>query len=514
MKLRSLGAMAFVFAGTGWALAQSAPAPAGAVPSGPPAAVAGPAAPPAVAGPAAPPAGPVGPGSPAPLGVYSPSALAAPGPNGPGGPPAGCADGNGDNGNGNGYGNGFNGNGGPQGYFDAEYLLWRVRRSHFPTATAVLPVGLIAVNTTDLFVTSPTGPAVPGTPTVGLVPVFITSTADFGGGSNSGLGDQSGVRLTGGWWLDPDECCGVETRWFWLNRRSDDRAVTSGSTGANPFVINTGLSQNVFLLSTVDGTTMATLLQSNPILVTREATASVFANTSTELWGAEANVRSTWLWFGPLKVGGLTGFRYLNFRENLTVDSSTQLVRPADVRLLTPADLSGAFPPVVGVTTFDSIRTHNNFYGGQIGLEAELWCDCFFLAARATAALGGVHESVDVAGSTQVTGGTTPVTTAGGLLSGPLDVGSHHRNRVAWVDELNLKVGYQFTSWLRTHVGYDALLLTRVARPAEQSTVNTLNTTIEVNGQATNVAVSQPAISQRDSRVWIQGINFGVELLW
>ena len=79
----------------------------------------------------------------------------------------------------------------------------------------------------------------------------------------------------------------------------------------------------------------------------------------------------------------------------------------------------------------------------------------------------------------------------GGLLASPADNGTHHRNRVSFIPEANLKVGYQVTTWLRGYVGYDALSLGHVARAGTLATINTLNSTVSVANSTTNAVSGQ-----------------------
>src|SRR5262245_16739363 len=160
MKSGFLRAMALLLVGAGWAAAQ-APTPTGAAPTG--------------ATPPAPPA------------VYPPPAAQL---DGPGCLPADPV-----------------GPGGHQVYASADYLPWRIRKGNLPTTATVVPVGLLAVDTTGLFQTSPGGPAVPGNvPVTGFTPVSIVSTASTADRGSLDTGEHSGGRFFAGVWADPDQC--------------------------------------------------------------------------------------------------------------------------------------------------------------------------------------------------------------------------------------------------------------------------------------------------------------------
>src|SRR5262249_17740704 len=146
-----------------------------------------------------------------------------------------------------------------------------------------------------------------------------------------------------------------------------------------------------------------------------------------------------------------------------------------------------------------------------------LKCGAFFLYARAKLALGDMHQVAQPNGATQIINPdprTLPAstTTPGGILSSPGDVGRISRDRFAYLPELNLKLGYQFTSWLRAYVGYDALLIGHAARAGDSSTINPINSNVSVAGSSSTASVAQPTFRFRDSDVWAQGLTFGMEV--
>jgi hypothetical protein len=136
---------------------------------------------------------------------------------------------------------------------------------------------------------------------------------------------------------------------------------------------------------------------------------------------------------------------------------------------------------------------------------------------RAKIALGVMHQSADVVGTTVATSvpaGLLPnqgVPMAGGLLSSPLDQGTHSRNRISAVPEVNVKLGYMITPCLRAYVGYDFLYVVNVLRPGDQVGLTSAGLTVNVAGTPNPITVSQPGFRFKDSDVWFNGINFGME---
>jgi hypothetical protein len=237
------------------------------------------------------------------------------------------------------------------------------------------------------------------------------------------------------------------------------------------------------------------------------------------LWGAQLNARCTWDpdhgW-----LGSLVGFRYLNFNEDLQVANSVRLFLPPG---FPNPELNGVGAPLgtnlptdLNYTTADAIRTRNQFYGGQVGLNLDMCLGRFLVDVRTLLGLGVMHETVEILGSTTTTSviDSQPGTVTsgpGGLLSSPLDQGTHSRNRIAFVPEINVKVGYQILPCLRAYVGYDFLYLSNVVRPGQQTTITSTGIQATVAGTTQQINFSQPAFRFKDSDVTINGINFGVE---
>src|SRR5207237_4626976 len=99
----------------------------------------------------------------------------------------------------------------------------------------------------------------------------------------------------------------------------------------------------------------------------------ISVENSSNLWGLESDLRCK-LCCGTTecdddccgggldyRIDGLVGVRYLNLREDLRITENV-------------VNLATARPPNVPnarATVFDDFATRNQFYGGQVGLDAE-----------------------------------------------------------------------------------------------------------------------------------------------
>ncbi len=407
------------------------------------------------------------------------------------------------------------GSGGAMIYADADYLLYKVRNGNIPPTASVVPVGLISVNVTDQLTTAPGGPIFNSTPSVvGFAPVSIVSNAAFGTGSKTDYGSQNGARFYLGFWGDSEKTWGLEAVGMFLDRGIDHFSAVSGES-PNQFIIDTGFSRNLFLVS---GTSQA-LLSSFPVLVVRQSQTSIVGNGSNDLYGGELNARCVGVRLGCVDFGGLLGFRYLLYKDELTVASNTSLVHP-DGFPLTDGDASASLSQNLNFSTLDRIRIWNQFFGGQAGIDIDAKFGSFFINLRGKVAVGDMHQMAQVDGVTMVVNNDpthiTPAssTTLGGLLSSPADSGQHIRDRFTYIPEMNLKVGYQFTNWLRGYVGYDVMVIGNAARAGDSTVTNTINTAVSVAGSNNNITIAQPTFRFQDRDVMIQGLTFGMELTY
>lgn len=358
-------------------------------------------------------------------------------------------------------------------YFAAEYLLWWFKSDNVPPLVT-------------------TGPA--------TFPVAVLGARSTGVLSSRILDEDShsGVRLRAGYWLDCEQSCGIEVSGFLLGRETHNQNFTSGSAPvlARPFFnINSGAPAFTNLAGP------ASEFAAFPGL----ATGSIRVANNSNFGGFNADVRhACWCscWY---RIDALAGFDYLNLREDLKItENGTNSTSP----LIAP-NLRGAT-----FVNVDDFRTHNQFYGAEVGGQGSFRFGNVTLDVRAMLGLGETHSSVDITGSQVVTGPAGTQTFIGGLLAAPTNIGRHTRNRFSVVPEVTVDLGYQLTDWLRVYVGYDFIYWTNVLRPGEQ-----VDTVIDI-AQVPNLApagvaptgAARPGVLLRESDFWAQGVHFGAEV--
>src|SRR5262249_11956541 len=158
------------------------------------------------------------------------------------------------------------------------------------------------------------------------------------------------------------------------------------------------------------------------------------------------------------------GFRYVNLSESLNIREDFTVL-PGIVQL---APGNPAVARLVGshIDVVDSFRTHNQFYGGQVGGTHHKHFGGWGLDFRRTVGLGDTRQAVDIGGSTVVTGGGIGNRSlSGGLLAVPTNIGHFSHDRFGVLPELGVTLGYQVNDHVRLFVGYNLLYWSSVVRP-------------------------------------------------
>jgi hypothetical protein len=350
-------------------------------------------------------------------------------------------------------------------YGDAEYLLWWLKGEHTPVL---------------LTTSSPSDFGVLGAPT----------TRVLFGGSDINDGARSGGRFTVGYWFDCDGL-GIEASGFFLGSKSTDITASGLPVLGRPF-FNVNSNAQFSQLVALPGVTTGTAVIHAP----------------SDFWGAELNFLCNMCcgcsscsgdcW----KVNLLAGFRYLDLDESLMLTENIQGLSTA------PAPFTNQT-----ITVFDRFATHNQFYGGQIGIDGRYLWGKWSVDMRAKLGLGGTEQTIDIDGGQRFVAPDGTVTAAkGGLLAEPSNIGHFSRARFSVVPEVGINLGYQVTPHIRGFVGYNFLLWTNVVRPGDQIDTQ-LNVTqipnFPTNSPASNL--NRPLMPFHQTDIWAQGLLVGVE---
>jgi hypothetical protein len=346
-------------------------------------------------------------------------------------------------------------------YGRAEWIQWWVRGS----------------NTPALVTTSPDN-----TP-ANVAGILPAATVLFG---DERVNTQSrpGGRFTLGYWLDACNTVGLEDTFLFLGNSHDSFTASSNGSPilARPFFNTDTQLQDAILLA-------------YPNIVT----GAVTVTANSRVYGNEINLRRSLCNNGCRRVDVLAGYRFFQMNEDLTVRTNTTSIQ------------TGSTIPVG--TTFgilDSFHTRSQFNGGQLGVNAAWDNGCWGLDLLAKLAIGGMSQRVTINGTTVTTvPDTAPVTSRGGILAQNSNIGTFQRGQFSVLPEFGVNLHRRIGACWRLNVGYTLLIVTNVVRPGDQ-----IDTRLDPNQfppPATSGPFTFPAFAFRDSDIWLQGVNVGLE---
>ncbi len=347
---------------------------------------------------------------------------------------------------------------GPRIWGEVDYLLWFERRQRVPLLVGTLKDSL--VNTAD----GVSSTATPLYPTNGRI--------SFGG--INGLSARIGGQVADGF--------GLDIGGFALERSSIERTFSSSGS---PSLLATftrpgdGRGVNLFFAK----------------LPPNGYAGSIRVEADSQLWGIDGNVRRPWYHLVADRTDLLSGFRYVNLHENLSINNRSDLSDGSILRVT------------------DQFRTQNHIYVAQIGLQS-YWYGSgrWDLNYFGKIGLGGASQRVEIAGNNTLTGFEDEKT---GLYTQASNIGNYERNKFVAVGELGLKLGYRITERLHAQAGYNVLYVSSVVRPgpALDPVVNDANITYVANPPADPIN-RRPAFSfaRASTDFYAQGLTLGLSL--
>jgi len=291
---------------------------------------------------------------------------------------------------------------------------------------------------------------------VSLVPVITTGPASAGVlagavgqpttfplfGGKQVLNDwRSGLRVELGVWFDPDHRSGVSVRFYSLfSERERFTALPNGTEVVDvPHFVPVGSSA-----------TQIPVFVGFPGVTSGTATASA----QTTFTGGDLNYRHLLDGDDGHRIELLVGYRQLYLSDQL---GATFTAVPMGLNSSLATRLVGG----------DSLHTHNDFYGPQLGLCASTAWNRFTLEAHATTALGVTVSDLDFTRARTLNGGSAlvgiPGTGTSPFAANRIPLGAIATNgtltyfgvvaeggvRLNWsaTDRVRLMGGYSFIYW-------------------------------------------------------------------
>jgi hypothetical protein len=373
-------------------------------------------------------------------------------------------------------------------YVREEYLYWKGKGNPLPALVTTAPVG-----TPQEFA------GVLGEPETTVLYGQNRANDDW----------RSGGRITAGMWLVDGEFLGVEGHYLGLEDDTDrffaQGEFSQGGNGpilARPFteVVQTDpLNPN-----SVTSTPASSLLafpnfDDNGNIVDLDGQISVQSKVSTQSAGLLLR-KLLWIEFTKnWRVDALGGYRYFRLNDGVTIhDFWTETGGPLG---------NAAF------TSYDYFQARNEFHGGELGLAGSIFFGRFSLEAIGKLALGNLHQTVKIDGTSFVSVAGSQFVETGNyrLLTQPTNDGRYKRDVFAVIPETNLNLRFDLTRNVRLIAGYNFIYMSQAQRSGKAIDLN-VNTS-QIGGTLLGPAVPKFKFSN-DNGYWLHGMNAGVEVRW
>ncbi len=191
--------------------------------------------------------------------------------------------------------NGFDCGNDAEVWFNAEYLLWWIKKGRLPPLVGTIP----------------TADAQSGNLSV-IAPIY-------GGSANDADYDaQSGIRISTGMWANEDHTLGLDASFFQLEHKTTSGHFTSpGAPVIGPVFFDPVVLRQTILLTSVPNFT------SGPFAFSPRS-AVIGVTNNNQLWGADVDGRyelCSLFFMDHLNL--LAGFRYLYFGEGLDITTNS-----------------------------------------------------------------------------------------------------------------------------------------------------------------------------------------------
>jgi hypothetical protein len=345
-----------------------------------------------------------------------------------------------------------------------EFLMWWGKGSHMPPLV-----------TTSVLATVPrTQAGILGFPT----------TRILAGDELFGDEIQSGVRGDFGIWLDPCHNVGAGARVYGLE--GDDFNFFAASTGdpilARPF-FNALLGQEDALLIAYTDPVNGPVAEGN-----------VSVDYGTSFVGTDVYMRIMMERCPTNRVDLVGGYTYMRLADNLVIQS-----------------FHTSLEPLAAGTTFDirdEFATSNVFHGGMLGLMGTRGRGRWSIDWLGKASLGSSRQRVRIAGSTTITPLVgAAVTTPGGLLAQPTNIGEFDRSQTVVIPEFTANLNYHMNSNLSIGIGYNIIWWSSAitAGPQIDRQVNPTQF-----GGGPLFGPARPAFNFTNEEYWVMGLNMSL----
>ncbi len=304
------------------------------------------------------------------------------------------------------------------------------------------------------------------------------------GGPVAGGGELApGMRANLGKWLNAEKSIGIGGRVFGIFNGDSTQTITSDGS----------VSLGVPVFDVFSGTNQTILVAFDTGALGRD-TGSISVSDNNSFFTAEAYGRLLLAGEGKNRADLIGGYTFTRF-DNSTTLQTTSI-----------DGITNSTPDGTVTTTLDSFGAQNSFHGGHIGILSDISSGFCTVSTIGKIALGNMHSTTNVFGSTtEDAPGPSIITSPGGLITGPNIAGSQTRDKFTFLPELGAKLRLDLTSSLQFSVGYTLIII-----PDTVLSSDLVNTMTDLSG-FTGLPPT-PGGVVRDQVTYLQGVDLGLSL--
>ncbi len=287
-----------------------------------------------------------------------------------------------------------------------------------------------------------------------------------------------GARITLSTWLDPEATYGLAFR-YWNAGEQDD-------------TFNFSSDNNSILARPFFNTTVAGAFENDTQLIAfdNQLSGNINVETTSAVDGLELSLRRRLYQDRFTRVDWLYGYQHVSIDEGLVIASNTNVI---------------ANNTAIAVT--DSFATENNFHGFSYGLMSSRHAARWKMETLVRLGAGNLRREVNISGSTTTTAAGQSNTVNEGLLARNTNSRSFVDDTFIVVPELGINFAYTLRPGLDFNVGYNYLLIPKVAQASQQ-----INDDLRVNLSDPLTGTLDPASNFDERSYWLHSLGLGLQL--
>jgi hypothetical protein len=310
---------------------------------------------------------------------------------------------------------------------------------------------------------------------------------------------RSGGRINFGMWLVDGEFLGLEGHYFGLEQ-SDHRYFTdSPDILARPF---TNIEEVMGVVTETPDSSLLTFpnfVNSDGDVVDLNGQIRITSKSNVNSAGLLLR-KLMWIEFTQnWRLDGVAGYRFFRMNDGVMIN---------DFWTETGGQLGTA-----SFTSYDYFQAGNQFHGGELGLIGSVYRGPWSLELTGKIALGNVHQTMKIDGTSFVSAGGSPFVETGAfrLLTQPTNDGRYKRDVFAVLPETSLNLRFDVTKHIRLIGGYNFMWLSQAQRSGKAINLN-VNTS-QLSGAL--VGPAQPSFHfKNDNGYYLHGVSAGIEARW